>query len=577
MVNVGILNSILSGFLGNLDSHLIILFEIGIIMIIATIFAFLIKIIKQPIIPGYIIAGIIVGPLCFGLIQNQELISALSEIGVAFLIFAAGLEIKFRKLKEVGRTTVFVGVLQVLLTFIITFFISLMLGIQNQSAIYIGLVVAFSSTMIVFKILSDRREINSLHGRIIIGILLIQDVIAIIALMVLSSDLSIMSLLIVFIKGILLAAMAVVLSRLINPILNISAKSHELLLLVSISFLFLFIIGSVLGGFSLIIGAFFAGISLANSNFKTEIEGKITPLREFFAVIFFVSLGIQLKIITMDFIYLFFVLFVLVVILKPLITMFLVRIFGYKKSTSFLTANALAQTSEFSLILATLGLSLNQISEGLFSTLVLLTILTMSLTIYAIKYQKKLSKWLDWPLNLMNWVGTRKDELEYHEDDGKKIVIIGCHRMGSLFVKEFEKNKKNLFVVDYNPDIISSLIQKKVPCIYGDFSNEEVFNKINIKKAEVVISTIPDLEDNLLLVKKIRKINKTAVVFIVADRISEALQLYASGADYVILPQVLGGQKVSGIMEKIIDNKNDLLKLKREHIKYLNSIHKLLY
>ena len=512
-----------------------------------------------------------------GLINNENLITSLSEIGVAFLIFTAGLEIKFKKLKEVGKTTAIAGTLQIVITFAIAFLVSILFGANNSSATYIGLIIAFSSTMIVFKILSYKREINSLHGRIIIGILLIQDVVAIIALLILSSYFSLHSLLTVFGKGILFAIVALVLSKAINPVLKISAKSHELLLLVSISFLFLFIIGSFLGGFSLIIGAFFAGVALANSDYKTEIEGKITPLREFFAAIFFVALGMQLKIITINFIYLFLALFVLVIVFKPLIVMFLVRGLGYKKSTSFFTGNALAQTSEFSLILAAMGLGLHQISEGLFSLLVLLTILTMSLTTYFIHHEKKLLKVFGWVLNILHKLGYSEEELEYHEYDGKKIIIVGCHRMGSLFVKEFEKNKKEIFIVDYNPEIIRSLIQKKVPCIYGDFANEEVFEKINMKQAAILISTIPDLDDNLVLVKKARRQNRHLLIFIVADRISEALELYNAGADYVILPQVIGGQKVSEIMKKLQGNKEELTRLKKDQIKYLNSIHKILY
>lgn len=573
MVNIEFLTNIIGG----LSPDLMALFEIGIIIILATIFAFLIKALKQPIIPGYIIAGILVGPLFLGLINNENLITSLSEIGVAFLIFTAGLEIKFKKLKEVGKTTAIAGTLQIVITFAIAFLVSILFGANNSSATYIGLIIAFSSTMIVFKILSDKREINSLHGRIIIGILLIQDVVAIIALLILSSDFSLHSLLTVFGKGILFAIVALVLSKAINPVLKISAKSHELLLLVSISFLFLFIIGSFLGGFSLIIGAFFAGVALANSDYKTEIEGKITPLREFFAAIFFVALGMQLKIITINFIYLFLALFVLVIVFKPLIVMFLVRGLGYKKSTSFFTGNALAQTSEFSLILAAMGLGLHQISEGLFSLLVLLTILTMSLTTYFIHHEKKLLKVFGWVLNILHKLGYSEEELEYHEYDGKKIIIVGCHRMGSLFVKEFEKNKKEIFIVDYNPEIIRSLIQKKVPCIYGDFANEEVFEKINMKQAAILISTIPDLDDNLVLVKKARRQNRHLLIFIVADRISEALELYNAGADYVILPQVIGGQKVSEIMKKLQGNKEELTRLKKDQIKYLNSIHKILY
>ncbi len=566
----------LQSLMTNVPSNLIFLIEIFVIIIIATILAVFVRMLRQPLIPAYIITGIVIGPLVFGLVRNEELITSLSEIGVAFLIFTAGLEIKFKKLKEVGKTVVIAGISQVLLLFLTAFFISLSMGLSNQAGIYIGLVVAFSSTMIVVKILSDKREINSLHGRIALGMLLIQDLIAIVALAILVSDLSFISILTVIGKACIFAFVAFVLSKISNPIFKSSAQTHDLLLLVSISFLFLFIIGAYFSGLSLIIGAFFAGISLANSDYKTEIQGKITPLREFFAVMFFVALGMQLKLISKEFLILFLILFLLVMIIKPLITMFIVRFLGYKKRTAFLTGNALAQTSEFSFIIVTLGFSLGYINDGLFSTLVLLTILTMSLTVYLIGHEKKLSKWLDWPLNILNNFHTKSEELEYHEDDGKKIILFGCHRMGSLFLKEFESERKNLFVVDYNPEIIKSLIEKKIPCIYGDFINEEILGKINFRKAEIIASTIPDIEDNLILIKKVKRAGSKALIFIVAERISDALSLYKSGADYVILPQVLGGQKVFEIINKV-KAKGDMSKLKKEHIQYLNSIHNILY
>ncbi|MDP2925440.1 MAG: cation:proton antiporter [Nanoarchaeota archaeon] len=567
----------LQGFAVNIPNETYFLLEIGIVLIVATFLALLVRIFKQPLIPAYILTGILIGPVFLGLIKNESFIRSLSEIGVAFLIFTSGVEIKFKKLKEVGKTVFIGGFIQVIILFIIAYLVSLSLGYSNQSPIYIGLVVAFSSTMIVVKILADKREINSLHGRIIIGILLVQDIAAIIALTILSSDLSIMNILLVLVKAGIFAASALLLSKIFNPIFKNAAKNHDLLLLVSISFLFLFVIGSFAAGFSLIIGAFFAGVSLANSEYKTEIQGKVGPLREFFAVIFFVSLGMQLRMISKDFLLLFFVLLFLVLIIKPIVTMFIVRFLGYKKRTSFLTGNALAQTSEFSFIIVTIGFSAGYISEGLFSTLILLTILSMSITIYLIRYEKKLTKYFDWPLNIFNKYHTKNEELEYHGEDGKKIILIGCHRMGSLFLKEFKDRKKDLFIVDFNPDIIKPLMMKKVPCIYGDFINDEVFNKLEIKKAEVIISTIPDYDDNLFFIRRARRLNQKTIIFVVSERISEALSLYRAGADYVILPQILGGQRITEIIHETKDNKSSIQRLKKEHIRYLDSIHNILY
>ncbi len=574
---------IIQTMMSSIPLELVILAEIGIIIIIATIFAFLIRLFKQPLIPAYIIAGILIGPLVLGLIQNKELVLALSEIGVAFLIFTAGLEIKFKKLREVGKAAFFGGIFQIAILFFIAFLITVALGFTGKIPIYVGLVVAFSSTMVVVKLLSDKRELNSLHGRIVIGILLIQDIVAIGALAALTTDLSMGNILIALGKASIFAIMAIVLSKISNPIFKSSAKNQELLLLVSVSFLFLFAIGSYLANLSLIIGAFFAGVALANSDYKTEIQGKITPLREFFAVIFFVSLGMQLRLISGRFILLFVILFALVILIKPLIIMFLIRISGYKKRTSFLTGNSLAQTSEFSLILIVLGLNLGhfgtnpEITNGLFSTLVLLTIVTMALTNYCIKYEKKSFKIFGWVLNILDRYHSKKEDLEYHAPNGKKIIIFGCHRMGSLLLKDFEAEKKDIFVVDYNPEIIKSLISKKIPCIYGDFMNPEVLEKADIKNAEIIVSTIPDFEENILLTDKIRAVNKNALIFIVAERIDEAIELYKQGANYVILPNVLSGQKTFDVIKKIKRDKKQLRNLKKEQIKYLNSIHNILY
>jgi Kef-type K+ transport system membrane component KefB len=568
---------LLQNFIGGVPQNLGILVEIGLIIIFATSLAFFVRIFKQPLIPAYIITGILIGPVVLGIIKNQELIMALSEIGVAFLIFTAGIEIKFKKLREVGKTFLIAGIAQIIILFLIAYSVGILMNLGNHASIYVGLVVAFSSTMIVVKLLSDKREINSLHGRIIIGILLLQDIIAIVALAVLSSDLTLKSILIMLSKALLFTLISFVLLKISNPIFRISAKNHELLLLVSVSFLFLFIIGSYISGLSLIIGAFFAGVVLANSDYKTEIQSKISSLREFFSVLFFVALGMQLRMISKQFIILFFVLLVLVMVVKPIVTMFSVRMLGYKKRTSFLTGNALAQTSEFSLIIVTLGFSLGYIDEGLFSTLVLLTIVTMSLTTYLISYEKKISKFIDWPLNILNRIHTREEKLEYLGDEKKKIIIFGCHRMGSLFLKEFEKEKKEVFVVDYNPEIIQSLIYKKVPCIYGDYSTDEIFEKLDIKKAEFIIITIPDFEQNLVLTKRIKKQNPRAVIFIVAERISEAMDLYKAGADYIILPQIVGGQKAFEILRKVKKDKFEISYVKKDHIKYLNSIHHILY
>jgi len=566
----------IEALLTGIPENFLIVFEIGIMLIIAAVLAFIVKLFKQPLIPAYILTGILIGPLLFGLIENQELVLSLSEIGVAFLIFSAGLEINFKKLKQVGKAATFGGILQIAGLFALAFFIAVWLGLIGKAPIYVGLVVAFSSTMVVIKLLYNQKELNSLHGRIIIGILLIQDIVAIAALAILTTDFTLVSMGISLGKALIFAIIAILLSKAINPVFKKAARFPELLLLTAISFLFLFAIGSVMASLSIVIGAFFAGVALANSDYKVEIEGKISPLRDFFAIIFFVALGMQLQLISKQFVILLIALLLLVIIIKPLLLMFLIRIFGYKKRTSFLTGNALAQTSEFSLVIVTLGYTLGHISVGLFSTLILLTIITMSLTTYFIGYERKLFNWFSWPLNIFHKVKSKEEELEYIKKDGNRAIIFGCHRMGSLFLKEFKESKKEFVVVDYNPEIIRALINKKIPCIYGDFVNKEVLDKINVKDSKMIISTIPDIEDNLLLIKKTRELNPKVSIIVVANRISEALELYNAGASYVIVPQVIGAQKAFETIKKIT-KKGSLKSLKQEHISYLKSIHRILY
>ena len=550
--------------------------QIGIIIIIAALVSFLIRLTKQPLIPAYIISGIILGPLLLGLIKEPQLINSLSEIGIAFLIFSAGLEINFKKLREVGKTILIGGLIQILALFFIGFWIASAIGFSGKIPAYIGLIIAFSSTMVVLKILYDKREINSLHGRIIIGILLIQDLAAISALLILKTDFSINQIVIELFKTGIFLILTLFLSKVANPILKKSENSPELLLLVSISFLFLFTIGSYSSELPLAIGAFFAGVALANSNYKVEIEGKVAPIRDFFAAIFFVSLGMQITGFSNNFFVLILILIAAVLIIKPLIIMISVRLLGYTKRTAFLSGNALAQTSEFSFIIAALGFSLGHISKELFSALVLLSVITMSLTTYFIEHEKKFYKAFGWILNPLEGIRSKKERFEYLEKK-HEIIIFGCHRIGSLFLKEFIKEKKKVLVIDYNPEIIRALIKKKIPCIYGDFMNEEILEKANLKKSKMIISSIPDVEDNIVLIKKAKRVNKELLVFIIANRISEALALYNAGADYVIMPMIIGAQKGFEIMDKIKDKKAGLKELKKEHIEYLNSIHRLLY
>ncbi|MBI2208477.1 cation:proton antiporter [Candidatus Woesearchaeota archaeon] len=556
-----------------------ILFDIGFVIIIATVFAYFARLLKQPLIPAYILAGVIIGPV-LGLITNTEIITTLSEIGIAFLLFIVGLEIDVRKLRHVGFVASFGGIIQIVSTFAIAFIISLLLGFFVLESVYIGLIIALSSTMVVVKLLSDKKEVDTLHGKIIIGILLIQDIAAIIALSILVGlgKFSFIILLFSLIKGIAALIVAIAISKYIFPsVFGFAAKSQELLFISAVALSFLYAIAFNYLGFSIAIGAFIAGVSLANLPYSLEVIGKIKSLRDFFSVMFFVSLGMALLLGSFDAIIKpFAILLLLVIIIKPLIIIFTTAFFGYKKRTAFLTSISLAQVSEFSLIIAAQGLLLGHVSQEIFSLTVMLAIITLIFTTYFVKFDDSIYKSISKYLDIFDRFSENREGLEYMPRDKRaEIILCGYNRIGYGIVKTLRKMKKKLLVVDFNPETIKSLIKEKVPALYGDIGDIEILERLGFKRARMVISTIPTKIDNKLLIMTAKKENKKIIVFVTASQINEALELYDAGADYVVLPHFLGGEHLSLLIEDFTSNINRIIEHKIRHIKELRERHSL--
>ncbi|MDP7180491.1 MAG: cation:proton antiporter, partial [Candidatus Woesearchaeota archaeon] len=369
-----------------------IFFSISIIIILATTFAYLGRLFKQPLIPAYILTGVVLGPL-MGIITNTSVIATMSEIGIAFLLFIVGLQIDIKKLSNVGLISILGGTIQIVTTFGFTFLVAMSMGFIVKEAIYLSLIVVFSSTMVIVKLLSDRREIDTLHGRILIGFLLMQDIAAILALATLNNaNGSPWPLIFSFLKGIGMIAIAYLGSKYIFPtIFKFAAKSRELLFLLAISFCLLFALFASYIGLSIIIGAFVAGVALANLPYSPEIIGRVKPLRDFFATIFFVSLGLNLVLGSANLIIKPLIVFtVIVIFFKPVIIMFICSFFGYKRRIGFQSSIAMSQISEFSLIIVSQGLILGHISQEIFSLTILIAIVTITYTSYLFKYEERL-------------------------------------------------------------------------------------------------------------------------------------------------------------------------------------------
>ncbi len=546
--------------------------QLGIVVGIAAGVAFLLRLLKQPQIFAYVIAGILITPV-FSLITDTSLIQSMSILGIAFLLFLVGLEMDLKALKSVAHVSLIGGAIQMTILFVLGYLIALLLGYLSLEAAYVGLMIAFSSTMVVMKLLSDKRELNTLHGRLVVGILLMEDIVAIFAISLLSSvnEFSLSLLGLAFLKFLSVFVIAFLLSKYVFPVLfRYAAKHQELLLILSLAVCFLFGLGFYKLGFSIAIGAFVAGVALGNLDYSLEIIGKVKSLRDFFALLFFVSLGMGLSFSALKGIWLPLVVLLAVILLaKPLVTMTICSLFRYTKKPSFLTALSLTQIGEFSLIIAAQGLVLGHLSQELFSIIVLVTLITIMLTSYFIKYDHWFYGLLERPLKIFDFFTT--EGLEYLPTEIKpRIILCGYNRIGYSVLQSLQHLKKKILVVDYNPEIIAQLVKEGYHCLYGDVADEEIIERMNLPQVQMLISTVPELSDNQLLIKKVQDITKRAKIIVTASDIDDALKLYHAGADYVILPHFLGGEHVSQLISEVQDGKRTLHEEKKKHIHHLH-------
>jgi Kef-type K+ transport system membrane component KefB len=555
-----------------------IFFEIGVMIVAATVLAYIIRLLKQPMILAYIIAGVLIGPAVVGLIDNSETIATLSEMGIAFLLFIVGLEIDFKRLRDTGVTAAIVGAGQVVVTLIVSYGAATLLGFGSVAALYIAIALTFSSTMIVVKLYADKRQLDTLHGRVVLGVLLVQDVIAIVILALLpnlthpTASLVGLSL----IKGAAIFVLAWISTKHILPIVfNYAAKSRELLFLAAVSWCFLFAGITYILGYSVAIGAFLAGISLASTSYNVEIISRVKSLRDFFSTIFFVSLGMMLvfegAFALNHMLLLIAALSLLVIVGNPIIVIVLMSLLGHKKRTSFLTGLAIAQISEFSLIVVALGMALGHISTEVFALITAIAAVTITVTTYLIKYDNYLYGKFARYLDVFERLGVKKEHLEYGIMAKKyRVILCGYNRIGYSILRKLTEMEKSVLVVDFNPELIRRLIKERIPCLYGDIGDVELVERLNLKDVELLISTIPTIKDNILLIKKTKAANEKAVAIVTANQVEEALRLYEAGADYVVLPHFLGGEHVALLLDHFASDWRNLLVTRMRHIQELH-------
>ncbi|MEK6818417.1 MAG: cation:proton antiporter family protein, partial [Nanoarchaeota archaeon] len=438
-----------------------------------------------------------------------------------------------------------------------------------------ALAISFSSTIIIMKLLSDKGDISTLYGKISIGFLIVQDIIAILILMFVSSLSNSGSFSSFAFEKFSIGAGSIIILFLISfyilpRITRKVAKNQELLLLFSIGWAFA--LGSFFDyiGFSMEIGALLAGISLSISPFRYEIGSRMKPLRDFFLLLFFILLGSQLSFSSLSGMHIPIIIFSLLIFIgNPIIVMFLMGRLGYTKRNGFLAGLTVSQISEFSFILITLGIKLNHLSPEILSIMTLIGLITMGGSAYFVPYGNKLYHFFAPYLNCFERKGLKKDEGKFYRGEDYDILLFGYNRIGYSLVKSFKNIKKRFLIVDNNPEIILNLAKSGINCQYGDAEDIELLQDLPLRNAKMIVSTIPDFETNILLVKKIHAVNKEAIIIAVSHGIEDALKLYSSGATYVVLPHFLGGTYTSNLIEENLFAKENFV---REGLKNIEEL-----
>ncbi|PIR96239.1 MAG: sodium:proton exchanger [Candidatus Doudnabacteria bacterium CG10_big_fil_rev_8_21_14_0_10_42_18] len=563
-------------------------YEITAVLVIAGLIAMLVSMLKQPSIIAFILTGLVVGPFGYVQLHAGATLDVLGQIGIALLLFMVGLELNFKQIKQLGKTALITGFGQIIFTATIGYFIVKLLGFSSVAALYIAIALTFSSTIIVVKLLGEKRDLQSLYARICVGFLIVQDFVALGILVILggsgsgSSDpfRSLPSWQFLLTSGVKILALVLILiyiSKFIFPkFLSRFEKSDELLLIFSMGWalgLAAFMSLPVIG-FSLEVGAFVAGLALANSQVHYEISARIKSLRDFFIVIFFVVFGTKLVFTGVGALILPAILLSLFVLIgNPFIVMFIMGGLGYKPRTSFFAAVTVAQISEFSFVVVALGNRLGHVSDAVLGLVTLVGIITITVSSYMILYSRQLYEFLRVPLS---WFDFKNGSAESKSREGalkNHIVLIGANRLGSHLINSLEKLKKPLIIVDFNPHVAKHYARAGHNVICGDITDPYIHEQINLEDASLVISTVPGFDDNLALLSSVKKLTwgkkrKPKLIFAAQDEY-ETRELYDKEIDYVISPHFIGGLHLAKILQEDFGNKT-LKKLREKHLRAID-------
>lgn len=545
--------------------------ELSGILGLTVLVSFVVRLLKQPLIVAYIIAGLLAGPLVFNLLQGDtHTYKTFGEFGVVLLLYVVGLNLQFDFLKKIGKSAVIVGLGQIALCTLLGYGVLSFFPLSGASKWYLAIAVTFSSTIILTKLLAEKKDVDSMYGQRTLGLMIVQDVIAVGLMIVLSSggtETAGQSLgstigLLAF-KGLLLISAIYFLAKFLLPVLlDRVAKNGEFLFLFTIAWCFGVASLVAFAGFSLEIGALLAGISLGSSPYQAEIASRIRPLRDFFIVIFFLMLGAEMRLDGLrEALPIGIALTLFVLLIHPIILYFLYRSQACTRRTSFLGSTIAAQVSEFGFILLFTGRQLGHIQGIELQVFTIVALSTICISSYVIMYNESLYRML---LPVFALFGKDKYRNIATLVPTYDVWVFGYHRVGLRICQALQEKGVRFAVVDFNPDAIHQARKKGIPTYFGDAADVEFLHELPLEVAKMVVSTLPETDDQKTLLHHVKSRNPQAKLIANTYDTASVAELYAAGANYVLVPHLVGGAWMAHIIESKPWTERTFTNLKKE-------------
>ncbi|MEV5743872.1 cation:proton antiporter family protein [Microbispora rosea] len=498
---------------------------------------------RQPLIVAFIGVGILVGPVGTGWVVADSTIELLARMGVAILLFLVGLRLDLHLIRSTGSVALATGLGQVVFTSVLGYLIAIAFGMDNVTALYVAIALTFSSTIIIVKLLSDKRELDQLHGRIAVGFLIVQDIVVILVMIALTAfgrstgDSLALGITLMLGKGLGLLAGIGLLMRYVLPwLLHHIARSLELLVLFGVAYAVSVAALSEQLSFSSEVGAFLAGVSLAPTSYRDALGSRLVSLRDFMLLFFFLDLGAKLQFgnatqqITEATVFSVFVL-----VGNPLVVMMIMAALRYPVRVGFLAGLTVAQISEFSLILSTLGLSLGHITNSTVSLITVVGMITIGGSTYLIMYSHQIYDRVNRWLEVFERTGTRHTE-PVGDDNDIDVILYGLGRFGSHLADRLSHTGHRTLAIDFDPQQVAANTRAGVTTLFGSAEDIHLLEALPLDRARYVISTIPALDTNTSLLHGLRHHNYRGTIALTAYTRHDADRLRDADVDIVLDP-----------------------------------------